>query len=430
VASADGAVSVQGTVRPPGDKSITHRTLMLASLVRGTSVIRHPLSSADARSTAACLRALGAAVGPLRPTQVRVRGTAWQEPSRTLHCGNAGTTARLLLGLLAAHPFETRLTGDRSLRRRPMRRVTEPLARMGAVVTEEGGDCLPLRIRGGDLRALDWTLPVATAQVKTALLFAGLAAGVEVRVREPVRSRDHTERLLIALGAPLAVDGTTVTLAAAPGWLARCDPLDWQVAGDPSSAAFLVAAALLADDGEVCVRDVGLNPTRTGYLDVLARMGAVIRRENVREAFGEPVGDLVVRPAPLRATVVHAEEIASLIDEVPVLAVLASRAAGESAFHAVGELRVKESDRLGLLAEDLRAVGAQAVVDGDTLHVVGADQPPRGHVETAHDHRLAMAFALLQRLPGAAVTLSERVSPAVSFPNFFHTLDRMTGHVD
>jgi len=421
---------VRGTVRPPGDKSITHRTLMLASLVRGTSVIRHPLSSADARSTAACLRALGVGVGPLRPTQVRVRGTAWREPAKTLHCGNAGTTARLLLGLLAAHPFEARLTGDRSLRRRPMRRVTEPLGRMGAMVTEEGGDGLPLRIRGGDLRALDWTMPVATAQVKTALLFAGLAAGVDVRVREPVRSRDHTERLLMALGAPVIVDGTQVHLSAAPEWLARCDPLDWQVAGDPSSAAFLVGAALLADDGEVCIRDVGLNPTRTGYLDVLTRMGALIRRENVREAFGEPVGDLVVRAASLRPTVVHAEEIASLIDEVPVLAVLAARAAGESVFHAVGELRVKESDRLRLLAENLRSVGAQAVVERDTLRVVGTDRPPQGHVETAHDHRLAMAFALLERLPGAAVSLSERASSAVSFPDFFATLDRMTGHVD
>ena len=421
-------MKVQGSVRPPGDKSITHRALMIASLLRGTSTIRDPLTSNDARTTASCLRRLGVDVGPLRAGCVRVRGGAWRAAAGTLHCGNSGTTARLLLGLLAAHPFDARLTGDRSLRRRPMRRVCEPLSRMGAVVTEERGDALPLRIRGGDLRPLDWTMPVATAQVKTALLFAGLVAGVRVCVREPARSRDHTERMLRALGAPLSQSGTEVVLEPAPGWLAQCPPLEWQVAGDPSSAAFLVAAALLAVDGELRIQDVGLNPTRTGYLDVLERMGAAIRREAVRDAYGEPVGDLIVRPAALRATEVQAHEIPSLIDEIPVLAVLASRAAGETVFHAVGELRVKESDRLGLLAANLRTVGVHAEVRGDALHVVGTNRPPRGRVETAGDHRLAMAFALLERWPGAAISLSERESPAVSYPDFFPTLDRITGH--
>jgi 3-phosphoshikimate 1-carboxyvinyltransferase len=410
----------------PGDKSITHRVLMLAAQLRGPSVIRNPLTSADARSSAACLRRVGVEVGPLRASGVRVRGGPWRAPDGTLHCGNAGTTARLLLGILAAAPFETRLTGDRSLRRRPMRRVTGPLVEMGATVIEERGETLPLRIRGAPLRPLDWTMPVASAQVKTALLFAGLAAGVRVRVREPVRSRDHTERLLEALGAPISREGADVTLEAAPGWLATCPPFEWQVAGDPSSAAFLVAAALLAGAGEICLQGVGLNPTRTGFLAVLERMGAGVRRENVREVCGEPVGDLVVSPGAPHATRVRSAEVPSLIDEVPVLAVLASRAEGESVFEAVGELRVKESDRLGLLAANLRAVGGQAEVVGDALHVVGSDRPPRGHVDTARDHRIAMAFAVLARLPGAAVTLSESASPAVSFPGFFATLDRMS----
>ena len=421
-------MTVEGVIRPPGDKSITHRVLMLAALLRGTSAVRGALTSADARSTARCLRALGADVSPMRASLVRVRGHRWRAPDKTLHCGNSGTTARLLLGLLAAHPFETRLTGDQSLRRRPMRRVTEPLARMGATVVEERGGGLPLRIRGGALGGLDWDLPVATAQVKTALLFAGLAAGVRVAVREPAASRDHTERMLRALEAPLRVEDGCVILEPAPGWLAACPALDWQVAGDASSAAFLVAAALLASGGELRVCDVGMNPTRTGYLAVLARMGAAVVHETVHDVCGEPVGDLVVRPATLRGTTVGADEVPSLIDEVPVLAVLASRADGETVFESVGELRVKESDRLGLLAANLRAVGARAEVVGEALHVEGTDRPPRGRVETAGDHRLAMAFAVLGRVRGARIALSEHDSPAVSYPGFFTALERITPH--
>jgi 3-phosphoshikimate 1-carboxyvinyltransferase len=420
-------VKVHGSVRPPGDKSITHRALVVAALVPGASVVRRPLTAADARSTAACLRALGVRIGPLRPdAAVTVHGGAWRPPRRTLHCGNSGTTARLLLGPLAARPFWARLTGDASLRRRPMRRVTDPLRRMGAEIHEERADALPLRIRGGRLGPLDWTLPVATAQVKSALLLAGLAGGVAVTVREPVRSRDHTERMLRAMGVPLTQRGATAALAAAPGWLADCPPLDWTVAGDVSSAAFLVAVGVLADAGELRIVGVGLNPTRTGFLDVLARMGAAVERDALREQCGEPVGDLVVRPSPLRGTEVAAAEIPSLIDEVPVLAVLASRAEGETVFREVGELRVKESDRLRLLAENLRAVGASAEVDGNDLRVVGAGRPPRGRVDTARDHRLALAFAVLGRLPGARVELSEQASIGVSYPGFLDDLDRIT----
>jgi len=219
-----------------------------------------------------------------------------------------------------------------------------------------------------------------------------------------------------------------VILEPAAAWLAECPALDWQVVGDASSAAFLVAAALLAEGGELRVSDVGVNPTRTGYLSVLARMGASIVPEADREVCGEPVGDLVVRPATLRGTRVRAAEIPSLIDEVPVLAILASRADGETVFESVGELRVKESDRLGLLAANLRAVGVRAEVAGDDLVVEGTDRPPRGRVDTAGDHRLAMAFAVLGRTRGGRIALSERVSPTVSFPGFFATLDRITGH--
>jgi 3-phosphoshikimate 1-carboxyvinyltransferase len=354
-----------------------------------------------------------------------VRGGGWRGPDASLHCGNSGTTARLLLGLLAGRRFDVRLTGDRSLRQRPMRRVTEPLRHMGAEIVEERGDGLPLRIRGGPLTPLAWRLPVASAQVKSALLFAGLVGGVPVELTEPAKSRDHTERLLAALGAPLAERGTTVHLGDATAWLSALQDLDLVVPGDASSAAFLVGAGVLADGGELTLRDVGVNPTRIGFLRVLQRMGAPIPIVSRRTVDGEPMGDLVVRPAELRGVEVTAHEIPSLIDEVPMLAVLASRAQGETLFRAVGELRVKESDRLELLAENLRAVGAQAAVQGEDLVVSGSAEPPRGQVETAGDHRLAMAFAVLGTVPGAAVRLSEHRSPAVSYPGFFEDLERI-----
>jgi len=430
MAPGAGPMTVSGTVRPPGDKSVTHRALMLAAATRGESVIRQPLTAADTRSTAACLRMLGASIGPLRPgATVRVRGAAWSATSgTTLHCGNAGTTARLLMGFLAAHPIEVRLTGDRSLRRRPMRRVTEPLQRMGAHIAEERGDRLPVRIRGGPLVPLTWRLPVATAQVKSALLFAGLAAGVEVTVIEPVRSRDHTERMLRFLGIPIVEEGTSVRLPQIPDGLGSLAGADWTVPGDPSSAAFLIGAALLADSGELRVEEVGLNPTRTGFLGALGRMGAHVRREGERDVGGEPIGDLVVTPGDLRGVDVAAVDIPSLIDEVPLLAVLASRARGESVFRDVGELRVKESDRLSLLAANLQALGVAAEVEGNDLWVRGTDVPPRGRVETAGDHRITMAFAVLGTVPGARVELSERTSADVSYPDFFDDLDRIRGH--
>ena len=426
LAPAARPVNVGGTVRVPGDKSITHRAFMLASLARGESVVRGALVSGDVRSTARVLRQLGVPVGAVRGgNEVRVRGGSWRRPGESLHCGNSGTTARLLLGLLAGRPFEARLTGDRSLRQRPMRRVTEPLRRMGAAIVEERGDGLPLRIHGGALAPLVWRLPVASAQLKSALLFAGLVGGVPVALDEPAKSRDHTERLLAALGAPLAERGTAVHLDEATGWLATLRDLELVVPGDASSAAFLVGAGVLAEDGALTLEGVGVNPTRIGFLRVLERMGAPIPVVSLRTVAGEPIGDLMVRPANLHGVEVAAHEVPSLIDEVPLLAVLASRARGETAFRSVGELRVKESDRLGLLAANLRAVGAQAAVEREDLVVWGSSEAPRGSVDTAGDHRLAMAFAVLGTVPGAAVRLSERTSPAISYPGFFEDLERI-----
>jgi 3-phosphoshikimate 1-carboxyvinyltransferase len=414
-------VRVGGSVRVPGDKSITHRTLLLGALAGGTSHVGGALTSLDARSSARVLRQLGAEISPLRPGRVvAIRGRRrLSRPPTLLDCGNSGTTTRLLLGVLAGHRFSATLTGDGSLRRRPMRRVTLPLERMGARFVEHGGDGLPLTVRGGPLTPLRYEMPVSSAQIKSALLLAGLTGGVEVELLEPHgRSRDHSERLLRAFG---------YDVVERDGWIhfrptGRLEPFDIQVPGDPSSAAFLVGAAALAEAGELRVAGVGVNPTRTGFLGVLARMGAAVDRAEPTEQFGEPVADLLIRPAELRATEVTAGEIPGLIDEIPLLAVLAARAVGTTIFRQVGELRVKESDRLGLIAENLRSVGSQAEVSGDDLYVEGSQAAPRGRVRTAADHRLAMAFAVLGTVPGARVTIDDLACAAVSFPDFLETL--------
>jgi 3-phosphoshikimate 1-carboxyvinyltransferase len=412
---------VGGTVRVPGDKSITHRALLFGALARGTSHVGGALTSLDARSSARVLRQLGAEISPLRSESVvSIEGRGrLRRPENVLDCGNSGTTTRLLLGLLAGHRFAATLTGDASLRRRPMRRVTVPLSSMGARFVEHGGDGLPLTVRGGKLAPLRYEMPVSSAQIKSALLLAGLAGGVEVDLREPHgRSRDHTERLLRAFG--YRVDETDGIIRFAP--IGRITPFELQVPGDPSSAAFLAGAAVMAEGGELRIAGVGVNPTRTGFLSVLERMGAAVAVEDATEHFGEPVADLIVRPARLRATEVLAGEIPGLIDEIPLLAVLAARAEGTTIFRQVGELRVKESDRLGLIAENLRSVGCRAEVSGDDLHVEGGTEPPRGPVRTAGDHRLAMAFAVLGTVPGARIRVDDMACAAVSFPRFPETL--------
>jgi len=417
-------MKVSGSVQVPGDKSITHRVLLLAALAPGQSRIGGALTSLDARSTARVLRQLGVAVSPLRPgvTATVTGRERFRRPAGPLFCGNSGTTTRLLLGLLSAHRFSSTLTGDRSLRRRPMRRVTTPLTAMGARFTERNGDGLPLTVRGGILHPISYDMPVSSAQIKSAILFAGVAGGVEVALSEPHgRSRDHTERLLRAFGFGVIEKEGRIYFAPS----GRIEPFELEVPGDPSSAAFLAGAAILAETGELRIAGVGVNPTRTGFLDVLARMGGRPQVENTSTRFGEPVGDLLVRPARLRATDVGAGEIPGLIDEIPLLAVLASRAAGTTTFRQVGELRVKESDRLGLVAENLRAVGTRAEVIGDDLVVEGSDRAPRGKVHTAGDHRLAMAFAVLGTVPGARVSIDDMACAAVSFPGFSETLRAM-----
>ncbi|HVM42405.1 MAG TPA: 3-phosphoshikimate 1-carboxyvinyltransferase [Gemmatimonadales bacterium] len=413
-----------GEVTVPGDKSITHRALFLAALSDGRCRFVAPLAAGDTRSTAAALRRLGVKAGRLAEgSAVTVTGGGlrpFRPAPGVVNCGNSGTTARLLLGLLAGHAFATRLTGDRSLRRRPMARVAEPLSRMGAAIEAAEGGRLPLTVRGGALTRLDWRSPVASAQVKTALFFAGLVGGVPVSVTEPVISRDHTERLLRLLGVRVSVEGTTTTVEPP----ASLPAFDGEIPGDISSAAYLLAAGVLAEAGEVVVRNVGINPTRAGFLRALERMGAPVVVQERWMSLGEPGATLVARPAPLSPVVIEPDEIPSMVDEVPLLACLASRAerGWTSVFRGVGELRVKESDRLALVAANLAALGVAARTEGDTLFVEGGAPPPKGRVETAGDHRLAMAFAVLGTVPGAAVELDDAGSVAISYPNFFRDL--------
>jgi 3-phosphoshikimate 1-carboxyvinyltransferase len=414
---------VGGTHRVPGDKSITHRALLFAALARGTSSIGGALPSLDARSTARVLRALGTSISALRAeATVRVGGhRRLQAAGSTLHCGNSGTTVRLLLGLLAAQRFSTRLTGDASLRRRPMRRVTDPLIAMGAAVSEASADGLPLTMTGGPLRSLEWEMPVPSAQIKSAVLLAGMAGGVPVTLLEPAPSRDHTERMLRHFGFDVRSSPGRIDFAPT----GRLEPFEMQVPGDPSSAAFLLAATLLADSGEVRLSGVGCNASRLGFLDVLRRMGGSVTVEDIETPFGEPIGSLVTSPAALRAVAVSPDEVPAMIDEIPILACLAARADGVSTFRGLAELRVKESDRLALLAENLRTVGVDAEAQGDDLQVRGTAAPLRGRVRTGGDHRIAMAFTVLGQGRGSRITIDDPECAAVSFPGFREALGRL-----
>ena len=424
------------TIRVPGDKSITQRALILGGLADGESRIRGVLRGSDPVATGQALGALGVDIAGLVGSaggELRIRGRglrAWRQPNEALDLCNSGTGVRLLAGALAAQPLAAVLRGDASLSGRPMRRIAEPLGRMGATVEylERDGH-LPMRVTGGALTPLCHESAVASAQVKSAVLLAGVGAGVAVEVREPRRSRDHSERMLEAMGVRVveeeAAGSWCVKIAKSPP---RLEPLDMEVPGDFSSAAFLVAWALLADcRAPLTVRGAGLNPTRTGLLPVLGRMGARIEVVSRGTAGGERTGDLRVsaEPARLKAVEVSGDEIPGMIDEVPILAVLAARAEGVTRITGAGELRVKESDRLAALAVNLRRIGVAAEELPDGLEIEGTDRPLSGLVETFHDHRIAMAFGVLGATPGCEVRVNDPTVADVSFPGFWGLLGRV-----
>ncbi|HET9426479.1 MAG TPA: 3-phosphoshikimate 1-carboxyvinyltransferase [Gemmatimonadaceae bacterium] len=417
-------LKVAGTIRVPGDKSISHRALMLAALGDGRSRITGVLDSADVQSTAGVLRALGVPVPPLT-ADFSIDGVGragLKPPASPLDCGNSGTSARLLAGIVAAQPFTSTFIGDASLSRRPMRRVAKPLTEMGATVTLPDHGGLPMTIRGGDLRPVHYFSETSSAQVKSAVLLAGAAAGVPVSVTEPMRSRDHTERMLEARGAHVHLeemrDGHCVHL----GRIDRISALDVRVPGDPSSAAFFAGLAALATSGEIVMPWVCVNQTRDGAFAVLERMGAKIRRADQVESGGEHCATVVVSPGRLTATTIGGAEVPALIDELPLLACVAARAEGETVITGAHELRVKESDRITAVVTNLRAIGVEASELPDGLRVTGSARRLSGRVESHGDHRIAMAFGILGAIPGNAIEIDDPACVAVSYPAFWSDL--------
>jgi 3-phosphoshikimate 1-carboxyvinyltransferase len=415
-----GTLRVHGSIRVPGDKSISHRALILSALAAGSSRIEHILESADVHSTAGALRLMGARVPPLSP-RIWVEGGALTSPREPLDCGNSGTTTRLLAGVVAGSRLTADFIGDASLSRRPMRRVAEPLTAMGARIELAPHGGLPMRVEGAKLNGIDHESSVASAQIKSAILLAAMLAGVRASVREPSRSRDHTERMLQARGVNVRQQGTAVSIAPAQ----QIRPLNMTVPADPSSAAFFVALALMADEGELRLTDVCLNETRIGFLHVAMRMGGRIAIEDRRTEGGEEVGTILAKPSHLQATDVSQQEVPSLIDELPLFACLASRARGESVVQGAEELRVKESDRIKAVVSNLTSIGATAEELPDGFRVTGAVQPLRGQIAAHADHRIAMSFGILGALPGNEIVVDDPQCVAVSFPSFWSELERV-----
>jgi 3-phosphoshikimate 1-carboxyvinyltransferase len=428
------ASGLEAEVLAPGDKSISHRSLLFGALGTTPMLVRNLAPGADVRSTGACLRAMGVSIaeGEAAGT-VAVRGVGpggFRSPTSVLDCGNSGTTMRLLLGLVAGARVGCTLDGDASLRRRPMRRVLGPLRAMGARMDGQGGpddERAPLRVEPvPTLRGMAHRLPIASAQVKSALVLAGLAADGETRVREPEPSRDHTERMLAAWGAPVRVEAGEVVATRLLSPLVLPGSLD--VPGDPSSAAFWVGAGLVVSGASVVVRGVDVNPTRTGFLRVLERMGARVEIEAEPARAGDPVATVHVRGGePLRGTEILPAEVPSLLDEIPLLAVVASQAAGETRVTGARELRVKESDRLKQLVLGLRAMGADIDELDDGFVLRGPARLRAAEIDAAHDHRIAMSFAIAGLVADGETEVEGAEWADISYPGFFGALRSASG---
>lgn len=409
----------------PGDKSISHRSAILAALAEGKSEIFNYSPAADCESTLRCLRGLGVNIEE-KGSGIIVDGkglAGWTKPRKTLDAGNSGTTMRLLAGALAGQKFASELTGDSSLRRRPMRRVMEPLRQMGAKIEAREDEFAPLKIEGGALRAIDFAAPVASAQVKSAVLLAGLFAEGETVVREPVHTRDHTELALREMGATVAQQNGAIRLQGRPKLSGR------QVAipGDISAAAFFMAATLIVPDSELIIQGVGLNPTRTAVLDFLASMGAAVSVVALGTRDGELAGDINVRHAPVKGGKISGALTARLIDELPMLAALGPYTEQGIEIRDAKELRVKESDRIAVMAENLRKMGADVEEFPDGLRVAGraAGRLRGATIDPHEDHRIAMAFAIAGLGADGETVIRDSSCVAISFPNFFDLLESL-----
>lgn len=415
---------VEGEINVPGDKSISHRAALMGGMAHGETHISNFLLGQDCLSTLHCLKQLGVS-SERKGTEVWIRGEgmeAWTEPTDVLDAGNSGTTSRLMLGALAGSPFAVTLTGDASLRSRPMRRVTDPLRQMGAqIMGRHSGNLFPLTMVGGQLQGQNFITTVASAQVKSAIILAGLRASGETRVEEPALSRDHTERMLRGFGVEVLSEKTVVRVRGG----AHLTGQEVSVPGDISSAAFFLVLGSLAGRGELILPNVGINPTRTGILDALRAMGADIELLNVAEICGEPRATLRVRPAKLRGIEIGGDMIPRLIDEIPILAVAACLAEGETVIRDAAELRVKESDRISTVVEGLNALGAKVEEFPDGLRIHGQPSLRGGQASSLGDHRLAMSWAIAGMLSKEGVSVEDMAAADVSYPEFLTVIKKV-----
>lgn len=427
-------LTVNGRMQVPGDKSISHRALMLGALAEGETTIAGLLLGEDPRSTADCFRAMGADISPLNTEQVTVQGIGLGqlvEPLDVLNAGNSGTTLRLMLGILASHPGRFfAVTGDQSLRSRPMSRVVEPLRQMGADVRgRQGGAFAPLAVQGQPLRPFHYRSPIASAQVKSCLLLAGLMTDGQTTVTEPALSRDHSERMLKAFGADLTIDPETHSVTVTGPTRLKGQAVI--VPGDISSAAFWLVAGAIVPGADLTIENVGVNPTRTGVLEALMLMGADITQENTHMVAGEPVADLRVRyagnsdRAPLFACTLAGDLIPRLIDEIPVLAVAATVAQGTTVIRDAAELRVKESDRIAVMAHQLNQMGARITEQPDGMEIVGGTPLAGTEVDSYTDHRIAMSLAIAALTATGTTTIHQAEAIAISYPDFIATLEQL-----
>lgn len=423
---------LRGEITVPGDKSISHRSIMLGALAKGTTTVTHFLEGADCLSSIECFRALGVSVenDPVQKI-VRIQGRGLhglQAPKQTLDAGNSGTTTRLISGILSAQPFTTILTGDASIQKRPMKRIITPLSMMGAHIESlNGNDCAPLKITGAGLHGINYTSPVASAQVKSAILLAGLYADSQTSVTEPALSRNHSELMLTAYGAHVShkknSDGShKISIEPAEELYAR----DIQVPGDISSAAYFIAAGLIVPDASVTVKNVGINPTRDGILQVCRAMGARINVENIHNEGAEPVADITVSSSSLQGTVIGGDLIPTLIDEIPVIAVLACFARGTTIIKDAQELKVKESNRIDTVVEALSAMGADITATEDGMIIHGGHPLHGANIQSHDDHRIAMALAIAAMNSEGPVEISRADCIRISYPEFFTDLKQLT----
>lgn len=418
--------SISGEITVPGDKSISHRAVMLGSIAQGLTEIDNFLMGEDCLSTIDCFRKMGVNIDILRNGKVKIKGNGLRglvEPKNILYTGNSGTTTRLIAGILAGQPFTSILDGDESIRRRPMKRVAEPLRQMGAQIDGiDSGNFAPLTIKGGNLKGINYNSPIASAQVKSCVILAGLYAEGETIFVEPHKSRDHTELMLQSFGGNVNVEGTTVTNTPVKELYGQ----HVIVPGDISSAAFFITLGLIAPNSQLLIKNVGLNPTRTGILDVYTKMGANIEIQNIRRFNNEPVGDIVASTSNLKGVEISGDLIPRLIDEIPIIAVAATQAEGVTVIKDASELKVKESNRIKTVVDELKKMGADIEETDDGMIIKGSAPLTGAKVESHNDHRIAMSMSIAGKIASGETEIGNSECVNISFPGFYKILERIS----